>query len=353
MVQSRVVRVLLSFSFALITCLSTAAQQNPGVLAVVNGNAITSIDLEQTEANHLLQAQYQYYQVERKALDDLIEQRLLEGEAAHENISVDQLLKREVDSKVKDPTEEQLQVYFEGLDSKEPYDKVRDKILDHIRELRKAKLRAAYVESLRSKASIMVTLAPPMATVDVEHAASVEGRSDAPVQVVEFADYQCPYCQKVNPDLNKLIADFNGKVSVIYKDFPLPMHPHAEKAAEAARCAGQQGKFWEYHNLLFSDKKLEIPDLKQEAKTLNLDSAKFENCLDTGAEATNVKKDQDEGTKLGLSGTPSFFVNGHFFSGAVDYATLHQMVVQQLTPLTSSIKTSSVKDISAKESCRR
>ena len=337
MFQWKAIRFLFSFAVALIIPCLASAQQNPGTLAMVNGKAITTQDLEQKEVNRLLQAQYQYYQTERKALDDLIMQRLLEEEAQNQGITTDELLKREVDSKVKDPNEDQLQVYYEGLDAKEPYDQVRGKILEHIRDLRKSKLRTAYIETLRAKATIVVQLAPPIADVGTANVAVTQGRSDAPVQVVEFADYQCPYCQKVNPDLNKLLDEYGGKVSVVYKDFPLPMHPHAEKAAEAARCAGEQGKFWEYHNFLFHDKKFETPDLKQEATTLHLDSVKFDKCLDSADEAANVKKDQDEGMKLGLSGTPSFFINGHFISGAVDYSTLHQMVEQQLT-LLSSVK---------------
>jgi protein-disulfide isomerase len=327
-----------------------AAQQNPEVLAQVNGDKLTTSDLEQKEGNKLLQARYQYYQTEKKALDELIEQHLLETEAHRQGITVDQLLEREVDSKVKDPTEDQLQVYYEGLGGNEPYDKIRDKIRNHIREIRAAKLRTAYIESLRSKSNIVVELAPPLADVDTENAAAVEGRRDAPIQLVEFADYQCPYCQKANPDLLKLAEEYKDKVALIYKDFPLPMHPHAEKAAEAARCAGEQGKFWEYHNLLFKDNKLEVPALKQQAQVLNLDSTKFDKCLDSGEEASRVKKDQEEGAKLGLSGTPSFFINGHFFSGAMDYTTLHQMIEQQLR-LVAALP--SAKGPSVTESSRR
>lgn len=325
-----------SFSCLLILCFPAVGQQSTAALAVVNGDTVTTTELEQKEANHLLQARYQYYQAERKALDDLIDQRLLEQEAKRQAISVDQLVKQEVESKVKDPTEDQVEVYYEGIDSKEPYDKVRQKIVDHIRDLRRAKLLAAYVESLRLKSTVLIELAPPSASIQSSNEAGSTGRSDAPVQLIEFADYQCPYCQKVNPDLNKLIQEYAGKVSVIYKDFPLPMHTNAEKAAEAARCAGEQGKFWEYHNLLFSEKKLDTVGLKQQAKALKLDEDKFDQCLDSGQEAASVDKDRDEGMKLGLSGTPSFFINGHFFSGAVDYATLKQMVDQQLTLLSSA-----------------
>jgi protein-disulfide isomerase len=335
-------------ALAIFLCAPAIGQKNDMPLALVNGDALTGAELEQREGNHLLQARYQYYQAERKALDELVDQHLLEQEAQRQGVTVDELIKREVDDNVKDPTDDQLQVYYEGMDSKEPYEKMREKILDHIRETRKAKLRAAYIESLRLKANVVIELAPPSAAIQTSNEAGIEGRSDAPVQVVEFADYQCPYCQKVNPDLNKLVQDYAGKVSVIYKDFPLPMHPFAEKAAEAARCAGEQGKFWEYHNLLFANRKLEVADLKQQAKSIRLEEDKFDQCLDSGREAAEIEKDRQEGMNLGLSGTPSFFLNGHFFSGAVDYATLQQMVDQQLTALLSSVQ-----EASPKESSRR
>lgn len=333
MIRSILASTLLVSALAIATA---TAQQSPTSLAVVNGDTLTTTDLEHQEGNRLLQARYQYYQAERKALDDLIDQHLFEQEAHRQGITVDQLKKQEIDAKVKEPTEDQLEIYYEGMDSKEPFDKVKDKIRDHIIELRKARLTSAYLESLHLNASIMVQLAPPMASVDVNNAAAVEGPSNAPAQLVEFADFQCPYCQKVNPDINKLLQEFKGKLSVVYKDFPLPMHANAEKAAEAARCAGEQGKFWEYHNALFTDRKLQADDLKQEAEALKLDTLKFDQCLDSGKQAASVNLDRTEGINLGLSGTPSFFLNGHFFSGAVDYSLLRQMVEQQLNTLLSS-----------------
>lgn len=335
MLRSILAGILFTFVFALLIPASAIAQGS-GALAIVNGDTLTAADLQQQEGNRLLQAQYQYYQAERKALDDLIDQHLMEQEARRLGITVDQLRKQEIDSKVKEPNEDQLQVYYEGTGEKEPYDQMRGKILDHIVELRKAKLTSSYLEGLRLKANIMVELAPPVASVEVANAAAIEGPANAPVQLIEFADFQCPYCQKVNPEINKLLQEYAGKLAIVYKDFPLPLHPNAQKAAEAARCAGEQGKFWDYHNLLFTDRKLQPDDLKQEAKALKLDAAKFDECLDSGKEAANVNQARNEAVKLGLSGTPSFFLNGHFFSGAVDYNLLHQMVEQQLATLLSS-----------------
>jgi len=306
-----------------------AAQEPLQVVARVSGTDLTLSDLQQDEGGKLLQAEYQYYLNERKALEELIDNRLLRDEARKKNITLEQLLETEVYKGVKDPTEDQLEVYYEGLDTQEPYQSVREDVLQHIRELRRTKARAAYVEQLRKEAKINVMLMPPSAQVNVSKAYA-RGSENAPVVLVEFADYQCPYCQKVNPQIQQLKKEYGDNLTVIYKDFPLPMHHGSEKAAEASRCAGEQGKFWEYHDVLFYSKLLDVDALKEHARVLKLDGDRFDTCLDSGAETGAVKKDLDEAKSLGLTGTPSFFVNGHFFSGVVDYAALKDIVNQQL-----------------------
>jgi protein-disulfide isomerase len=306
-----------------------AAQEPLQVVARVSGADLTLSDLQQDEGGKLLQAEYQYYLNERKALEELIDNRLLGDEARKKNITLEQLLETEVYKGVKDPTEDQLEVYYEGLDTQEPYQSVREDVLQHIRELRRTKARAAYVDQLRKQAKINVMLMPPSAQVNVSKAYA-RGSENAPVVLVEFADYQCPYCQKVNPQIQQLKKEYGDSLTVIYKDFPLPMHHGSEKAAEASRCAGEQGKFWEYHDVLFYSKLLDVDALKEHARVLKLDGDRFDTCLDSGAETGAVKKDLDEAKSLGLTGTPSFFVNGHFFSGVVDYAALKDIVNQQL-----------------------
>jgi len=324
------------------------------VVAEVNGDKLTTADLEHQEGSKLLQSRYAYYEVQRKALDELIDQHLLEIEAHKQNLTVEKLLDREVNSKLPpDATDDQLQVYYEGLETDKPFDKdMKDKIRQHIHDARVAKLKTAYLKTLRSQARIMVELAPPEASVSIA-GAPLLGPKNAPVVLVEFADYQCPYCQKVNPDLEKLQKEFGDKLAIAFKDFPLPAHPFAEKAAEAARCAGEQGKFWEFHNKLFEDKKLEPADLKQEATALQLNTTKFDACLDSGAEAAVVQKDAGEGKALGLAGTPSFFANGHFFSGAMIYDALRDMVAQQLKAQQAKGSQSSIGETSPMESSLR
>jgi protein-disulfide isomerase len=242
---------------------------------------------------------------------------------------VEQLINRDIKSQVKDPTEDQMKVYYEGLETDQPYESVREKILDKIRQLRTDKVRAAYVKELRSRTNVTIGLAPPRANVEVADN-QVLGPKTAKVTLVEFADYECPYCQKVAADVKKLAADFGDKVAFTYKDFPLPMHSRAEKAAEATRCASKQNKYWEFHDELFHSKELDVDQLKAQARALQLDPIQFDKCLDSGAEAAAVEKDRKEGVRLGITGTPSFFINGHYLSGALDYAALRQIVEQQL-----------------------
>jgi len=329
--STTLLRLLLAICvLATLTLQAQVAADSSGVLAEVGGQKLTAEFLQEKESGKLLQARYQYYMNERKALEELIDDQLLTNEAQAKGLTVDQLLDKEVYQAVKDPTEDQLQVYYEGIDTKESYDEVRTQVLEHIRETRRNKAKAAYIDGLRKKANITVLLMPPAVEVDIA-GSYVRGARDAEVTVVEFADYECPYCIQVNPHIQELKKEYGDKIAIVFKDMPLPMHHKAQKAAEAARCAGEQGKFWEYHDVLFySGGTLTVPQLKEHARVLKLNGEQFDQCLDNGEMAAAVKKDFEEGKSMGLTGTPSFFVNGHFFSGAVDYGLLKQMVEQQL-----------------------
>ena len=335
--SSRVCWLLVSLW--MLGAMATGQSSSGEVVAEVNGTKITRAQVEKEQASKLLQARYQVFMAEQKALEDLIDNRLLEMEATRQHLTVDQLVNREITSKVKDPSEDQLQLYYEDTNSTDPYEVVRGKIIELIRQRRTVKVRAAYLQQLRSQANVLITLAPPVVDFALGDAPRL-GRADAPVKLVEFADYECPYCIKVHPSIVKLHEEFGDQLAIYYKDLPMPMHKQARKAAEAARCGGEQGKFWEYHDALFANNQLEVPQLKREARDLGLDGARFDKCLDSGEQAAAVQKDFDQGQKLGLGGTPSFFVEGHYFSGGVDYATLRDLVAQQLAAKKSATQIS-------------
>ncbi|MFZ1131017.1 MAG: thioredoxin domain-containing protein [Terriglobales bacterium] len=316
-------------------------QSQSGVVAEIAGRKVTADELEDKEAGKLLQAKYKYYLAERDALDQYIDDQLLEMQAKKEGVTLDELFKRHVAVHVPEPTEDQLRFYYEGVQTDETYESARPNIIETVKQLRTKKARDAYIADLRGQYGVVVELNQPSAHVEVANAPRL-GPENAPVQIIEFADYECPYCQKVNEDLARLRDQFGSQVSVVYKDFPLPMHPLAAKASEAAHCAGAQGKFWEYHDSLFQTKRLQTSDLKQQATALKLDLAKFDQCLESGEQVASVKKDANEGKRLGLQGTPSFFINGHFMSGAIGYMKLRDTVLQELGAVTTAKKQSAV-----------
>lgn len=322
-------------------CLPAMAQNQSSVVAEIGGHKVTEEELEQKEAGRLLQAKYKYFLAERDALQQFIDDELLEMQAKKESVSVDNLLKRHVSSTVKEPTEDQLRFYYEGVQTDEAYESARSKIIETVHQLRMKKAKEAYIADLRGQYGVVVELPQPSAHVDIGNAPRL-GSETAPVQIIEFADYECPYCQQVNGDLLRLQKQFGQRVSLVFKDFPLPMHPLAVKAAEAARCAGAQGKFWEYHDALFESKRLQTSDLKKQARELNLDPARFDQCLEAGDQTASVKKDSQEGLRLGLQGTPSFFINGHFMSGSVGYMKLREAVLDELGVTTGNKQTAAL-----------
>ncbi len=319
--------------------LPALGQNDSTVVAEIGGRKVTADELEQKQAGKLLQAKYKYYLAERDALDQFIDDQLLEMQAKKEGVTLDELFKRHVAINIPEPTEDQLRFYFEGVQTDESFESARPHIIDTIHQLRTKKAKDKYIADLRGQYGVVIELAQPSSHVEVANDPRL-GPEAAPVQIVEFADYECPYCQEVNSDLARIRGQFGDRVSIVFKDFPLPMHPLAPRAAEAAHCAGEQGKFWEFHDLLFENKKLQTSELKKDAGTLKLDTAKFEQCLDSGQETAVVKKDADEGKRLGLQGTPSFFINGHFMSGAIGFMKLRDTVLEELGATPNSKKQS-------------
>jgi protein-disulfide isomerase len=166
----------------------------------------------------------------------------------------------------------------------------------------------------------------------------VKGSQNAKVTIVEFSDFQCPFCQRfflqTLPQIEEKYIK-TGKVRFVYRDFPLTsIHPYAQKAAEAAECAYEQGKFWEYHDILFQKQSEWVvageSKFKEYAQQLGLDTQKFNQCLDSGKYANEVQKDYNDGLKYGVSGTPTFFINGIEVVGAQPYNVFEQIIEQEL-----------------------
>lgn len=174
--------------------------------------------------------------------------------------------------------------------------------------------------------------AGPVKPVD-EKTDHIRGNKNAKVTLIEYSDFQCPYCLRHEDSLNQALKEFPNDVRLIYRHFPLSFHPEAQKAAEASECAGQQGKFWEMHDEIFKANglnKMSVTTWKEAAKALKLDSAKFDKCLDSSATAAAIAQSEQEGGAAGVGGTPGTFVNGQLVEGAVPYASLKQIIEQQI-----------------------
>jgi protein-disulfide isomerase len=160
-----------------------------------------------------------------------------------------------------------------------------------------------------------------------------QGSKDAPVTIIEFSDFQCPYSKQYHDEILPMIVSVYGdEIRYVYRDFPLTsMHPQAQKAAEAAQCAFEQGKFWEYYENLFRNQgALDVPNLKNYATELGLDESNFNLCLDSGKYAQEVQKDFEDGRSYGVTGSPTFFINGRMLVGAQPFSTFQTVIEEEL-----------------------
>jgi protein-disulfide isomerase len=305
-------------------------------LAEVDGTAVTRTDLDRSAGKTLRNAREQLYKLERQKLDEYIGATLLTKEAKSRNVSVSTLLEQEVNSKVPPITEAEIQGFYNS--NKErlqvELDKVHDQIRDYLRDQRLESRKNEFFKTLRSKAKVTTYLkSPPIFRADVAvNGAPFKGSERATVTIVKFEDFQCPYCKTVQTTYQALLKRYDGKVRLVHKDLPLDaIHPQARQAAEAARCAGEQGKFWEYHDALYANSpKAAVEELKAYAKEVGINATSFEQCFTSGKYKGLVQKDLSEGAQLGLTGTPTFFINGREMSGAQPVEAFAAVIDEEL-----------------------
>jgi protein-disulfide isomerase len=306
-------------------------------LAQVNGEAIAVEEVERGLGMKLSQLEEQIYNLKREQLDSLIAERLLAQEAARRAVSVVALLEAEVSSKVDPVTEQEVEDFFQKNKALLTGDEAgfREKIRVFLGQQKTSARRKIFVDSLRSQAKVLVHLKPPiLARLDVPIAdAPVRGSVEAQVTIVEFSDFQCPFCKQAQSTLSELLDRYVGKVKLVYRDFPVDsIHRLARRAAIAARCANDQGKFWEYHDVLFSESpKLGPTDLKRYARQIVLDTPKFDACMSSNqTHNMAVQNDLAEGKKLGVTSTPAFFINGRPLSGAQSLEVFSRVIDDEL-----------------------
>lgn len=304
-------------------------------LAIVDGQPITWSEIEPIGGANLNNARMQWYNAQRGAVEEAITRRLLEKEAKARNVSVADLVKAEVETKVSPVTPAEQKAFYDANRARYfanvPEPEALKQIEMGLGQQRMQQRRAEYAQSLRAKSSVRMLLDPPRAVVSADNDPA-KGPANAPVTIITFSDFQCPYCSRVNPTLARLKDRYGDSIRVVFRDFPiLQIHPQAAKAAEAGQCANDQNKFWEMHDLMFANQqRLDVASLKEHAATVGLDATAFATCLDSGKYAEEWKKDSEDAQAAGVQSTPAFFINGRPVVGAVPYEQFAEVINEEL-----------------------
>ncbi len=292
------------------------ATSSDQVVATYAGKKLTLKELDERISDEL-------FQVRRQQLEQIVMQDIVQMEAEKQGMTEEEYLRKEIEEKAPPPSEEEIQSFWQRIQGQLPpgsdLEQFRERIVQQLSgPAQQERARQLFTE-LREKANVEIQLQEPLPprVEGVEATGPSKGPENAKVTIVEFSDFQCPFCSKAAATVDEVMKEYDGKVRLVFRHFPLDFHAEAPKAHEAAICAHEQGKFWEYHDHLFKNQQqLQPEQLKEHAQTLGLDAPKFNECLDSGKHAEVVKKDLEAGKKHGVTGTPAFFINGRMLSGA-------------------------------------
>jgi protein-disulfide isomerase len=316
-----------------------AEESAPGnaVVATVDGETILAADVDKLIGARVAQLKGQIYQLQRQTVDGLIDQRLIAKEAARRGMSETQLLDLEVAQKTGSVTDAEVEVFYQANESRLPTKEadLRERIREHLRNQKAAARRVAFTGELRAAAQVNVLLTPPAiyrAKIDVD-GAPFKGTADAPVVIVKFEDFHCPFCKEAQATMAQLLARYPDRIKIVHKDFPIDeLHPGARAAHTAARCASEQGTFWPYHDALYAHApKTAAKELESYAKDVGLDAMRLEQCVSAGKYSGAVGKDIDDGKQAGVTGTPAFFINGRLVAGAQPVENFVKIIDEELT----------------------
>ena len=324
------------WSNLLILLLATAAfaQAPDTVVASVNNVEITQKQVDDSVAARIYPLQQQLYAIRRAALENLVTTRILENEAAARGVSVDELRRRLTLGEINvtraqvEETYKQNASFFASMSPDEARERLR---LDLENQARMKHYRAG-LEALRKKWTISLNLPPPSLPLELDDGLSpAKGTSKPLVTIVEFSDFECPYCNAVQNTLNQILQMYGRDVRLIFKHLPSEGHRNALPAARAAYCAAEQDRFWQFHDALFASKNLSPEVFTQIANDLGLGLAKFQACLNSEQSRTAVVKDIETARLFRIESTPSFVVNGKLIQGALSFADFQRIIEQELS----------------------
>ncbi len=308
-------------------------------LARISGRTITQGDVEKAAAPEFAQLEREYANnrhtlVENK-LKQMVQDTMVENEAKAKGVTKDQLIADA--TKAAPVTDAEVDKFYDENKAQIPPNVTKEQVTPRIQQFleqqHQNEARTVFYAALEAKYKADYLIEPIRVPVGAAaYTAPVQGPTAAPVTIVEFSDFQCPFCSRLIPTLSQVKQKYGDKVKIVFRQYPLNIHDHAPKAAEAALCANDQGKFWELHDAMFADQSgLAVGGLKDKAtKIAGLKAEEFNSCLDSGKHAGEVKQDIAAGTAAGVNSTPAMFVNGRFISGAVPLADITKVIDDEL-----------------------
>jgi predicted DsbA family dithiol-disulfide isomerase len=308
------------------------------VLATIGGEEIRLSDLDERIMPQLAQAEMQYRRERTRLIEEglliTLRERLVVGEAERRGISMDELLAEASDVPL-DPTPGEISAWYLQNQQRlggNPLDQLRPQIAEHLRNERRLAAYEAVEARLREEREVRIRFEPFRLSFDNSRAPTL-GPANAPVTLVEFSDFECPFCRAFAPTLKRLHETFGDDLQIVYRHYPITsIHPNAFKAAEASHCALEQGRFWELHDLIFAEMdRVSVTDLKEKARRIGLDGRRFDSCLDTGRYTELVQADIREAQMAGVNGTPTLFLNGVLLEGgAIPFDRMESLVRAEL-----------------------
>jgi protein-disulfide isomerase len=312
------------------------------VVAEIGGSSVSQAELDTWLKEDLWSQQTEgknasdLFELHFEGLERMIDERLLEQEAARSGTSVEELLEAEAKAH-EQVSDEALSDFFAENRARLPsetFEELAPRIRQYLAQAQRATAIQDYAAALRERAGVSVKLEPPR--VDVAATGPSLGPEDAPVTIIEFSDYECPFCQRAHPTVNRVLERYGDRVRLVYRHFPLRFHERARPAAEAAACANAQGRFWDYHERLFSEGgELADADLERIAAGSELDMTAFTTCFAGRQFQDTVEADIKAGSEAGVDGPPAFFVNGIRLTGAQPLEAFAKLIDRELARVQS------------------
>ncbi len=332
---------LLSASLVALVSTVACAQQPPDaksastdVVARYDEQVISSAELDEMVYAKLIAIRQQEYDIKRQQLEQTIFERLLEQAAQAEDLTTEQYVQREVNDKLAQPSDEEIQKVLDQYRSRLNPDEAqaRQQVVSYLQQQQTGKLSGELKERLFTAANVEIMLEPiRFEAIVSDNDPSRGGDASAPVTIIEYTDFQCPFCSRVQPTINAVLEQYGGSVRHVFKQLPLPMHAQAKLGAEAALCAGDQGQFWEMHDWLFANKNSINRDaLSAQGATLGLDVGEFNGCIDAQKYIGQIDEDIKEANSFGITGTPGFLINGRVLRGAVPLEQFQAVINEEL-----------------------